>query len=392
LFYGGVYRISPLIAPEVVALMSRRLSLKTLCATHHILIALFVLPGPESLQAQERLPAKTRTVPTLESLPHAALPRGVFKGWCGQKDRYLLDVDGQIEAHDAGVKYATIAVSSDWPWQCSDNGEQLVYTNTRMGYVTRVDIASGDSRLLASYQRPERENTTISFSPDLGSVATNIPLKITADAGKLKVILVQQDNQRNSKESVQQIRWSRDASRLAVAYDSTLVEILDSGGKRVGSGEGPKAWNVDDGWFDVDREALTLFLVPEQQYTGIAVRCDLVSWKCRRLKSRVDSFSIGGRGIMGAVAPLGKASVPDDDSIEFPHHYAAEDRHQGFGLLARQIYATAGGRLRYAISVSPSGTQAVLTWSNERLAGCGTGPDSVKCAQGILINLSKVLK
>ena len=95
---------------------------------------------------------------------------------------------------------------------------------------------------------------------------------------------------------------------------------------------------------------------------------------------------------MGAVAPLGKVSVPDDDSIEFPHHYAAEVRHQGFGLLARQVYATASGRLRYAISVSPSGTQAVLTWSNERLAGCGTGPDSVKCAQGILINLSKVLK
>jgi hypothetical protein len=374
--------------------MSRWLSVKTLSVTYLALVAILVSSSLASLAqpAESNPPTKSRTVPTLESLPHIALPRGVFKGWCGQKDRYLLDVDGQIEAYDAGVKYATIAVSSDWPWQCSNDGEQLVYIDTRMGYVTRVDIASGDSRLLASYQRPERENTTISFSPDLGSVATTILLKLTADAGKLKVILVQQDKQRNSKESVQQIRWSKDASRLAVAYNSTAIEILDAGGRRVGSGRRPKAGNVDDGWFDVDREALTLFLVPEQQYTGMAVRCDLASWICSRLKSRVDSFSIGGRGIMGAVEPLGKTEIPDDDSFVIHHRYAAEVRHQAFGLLARQVYATSGGRWGYAMSVSPSGTQAVLTWHNERLAGCGTGLESAKCAQGILINLSKVLK
>src|SRR5882724_3523394 len=126
---------------------------------------LSLLSWSNALLAQEggvRSPGKP--VPTLESLPHAALPRGVFKGWCGQKDRYLLNVDGQIEAYDAGTKYATIAVSADWPWQCSNDGEQLVYIDTRMGYVTRVDIASGDSRWLASYQPPELGNTRISFS------------------------------------------------------------------------------------------------------------------------------------------------------------------------------------------------------------------------------------
>ncbi len=355
-------------------------------------VLLSPLSWSNALHAQEsgvRSPGKP--VPTLESLPDAALPRGVFKGWCGQKDRYLLNVDGQIEAYDAGAKYATIAVSSDWPWQCSNDGEQLVYIDTRMGYVTRVNIASGDSRWLASYQQPERR-TTISFSPHLGSVATTTPLKLTADAGPLKIILVQPNKPRNSNEYVQQIKWSKDASRLAVAYDTKTIEFLDSDGRRLGSGQRPNDWNVNDGWFDVDRKALTLFLVPEQQQAGIAVRCDLVPWKCSRVKSRVDSFSIGGRGIMGAVEQLGKPSVPDDDSIVYPHHYAAEVRHQVFGLLARQVYATSSGRLSYAISVSPSGTRAILTWSNERLAGCGTGPDYAKCAQGILINLSKVLK
>jgi len=344
-------------------------------------------------QAQERnAPAKSSPVPTLESLPHAPLPRGVFKGWCGQKDRYLLDVDGQFEAYDGGTKYATIAVSSEWPWQCRDDGEQLVYIDTRMGYVTTVDIASGDSRLLASYQPPERESTTISFSPDFKSVATTAPLKLSNNAGELNVVRIQHITNRDSKESIQQVRWSKDLSRLAVAYNSTTVEILDAEGRRVGSGKRPNAGNVNDGWFDLGRKALTLFLVPEQEQTGITVRCDLISWKCNRLKSRVDSFSIGGRGIIATVEPLGKSQIPDDDSIVIHHHYAAEVRDQAFRLLARQVYATSSGRWDYAMSISPSGTQAVLTWRNERLVGCGTGPDSSKCAQGILINLSKVLK
>ena len=174
--------------------MSHWLSLKTLFAAHHILVALFVSPSLTTpAQARDSSPhAKARPVPTLESLPHAALPRGRFKGWCGQKDRYLLDVDGQIEAYDAGVKYATIAVSSEWPWQCSNNGEQLVYIDIGMGHVTKVDIASGDSRWLASYQQPERETAKISFSSDFKNVATTKPLKLTADAEKLNVIAVSQ--------------------------------------------------------------------------------------------------------------------------------------------------------------------------------------------------------
>lgn len=337
-------------------------------------------------------PVKARTAPTLESLPHTPLPRGVFKGWCGQNDRYLLNVGGQIEAYDAGAKYATIAVSSDWPWQCSDDGEQLVYINIHAGYVTKVNIASGDSRLLASYQPPKWETTKLSFSPDLGSVATTVPLKLAADAGELKVVLVQNYQPQDPKKPTQWIRWSKDASRIAVAYESKRIEILEADGRRVSSGTRPNDWNVSDGWFDADRKMLTLFLVPEQERTGIAVKCDLGSWKCSRIKSNVDSFSIGGREIVGAVGPLGKAPRRTDDSITYEHHYAAEVRHQSAGLLARQIYDAVGGRLEYAISISPSGTKAILTWDNRQLAGCGTGPDPANCAQGILIDLSKVRK
>src|SRR3954468_18335109 len=101
--------------------MSRCLSIVTLFAECLILVGVLLLaPHPAGFAyAEENNPsARARSVPTLESLSHAALPRGVFKGWCGQKDRYLLNIHGQIEAYDAGTKYATIAVSSDWPWQC----------------------------------------------------------------------------------------------------------------------------------------------------------------------------------------------------------------------------------------------------------------------------------
>jgi hypothetical protein len=374
--------------------MSRCLSVKTLTVTYLALVAILVSSSLASLaQTPESNPSvKSRTVPTLESLPHVPLPRGVFKGWCGQRDRYLLDVDGQIEAYDAGVKYATIAVSSDWPWQCSNDGEQLVYINTNMGYVTRVDIASGDSRLLASYQLPERENTAISFSPDFSSVATTTPLKLTADAGKLNVIVVSQKNPRNPMEGVEQIRWSNDASKLYVAYAFTDIEIHDARGKKVSSGKRPPS-DIVDGWFDLNHRALTLFLARnERQDVGSAVRCHLASWKCDRLKSRVDSFSIGGRGITSTVEPLDKLPPIVDFSKTFYSRYAAEIRHPTSGLLARQIYSASDRRWNYAMSVSPTGTKAIVTWDNKQLVGCGTAPDSAKCAPGILINLSKVLE
>ena len=199
-------------------------------------------------------------------------------------------------------------------------------------------------------------------------------------------------NPRNPAERAEQIRWSHDASKFYVAYSPTGIEILDADGKKESSGKRPIS-EIVDGWFDSNHRALTLFLARnDRQDAGSAVRCHLVSWKCDRLKSRVDSFSIGGRGIIGTVEPLGKADPVVDFSRTIYARYAAEIRHPGAGLLARQIYFTSNRLWNYAISVSPTGTKAILTWDNKQLAGCGTGPDPAKCVRGILIDLSKVLK
>jgi hypothetical protein len=109
----------------------------------------FLLLFLNSAHAQENSPASAaRIVPTFDALPHVSLPQGGrFKIWCGNNDRLLLDVNGALEAHDAGVKSAAIAVSSIRPAQCSEDGQKLVYVDTNMGYVTKVDIASGASRL-----------------------------------------------------------------------------------------------------------------------------------------------------------------------------------------------------------------------------------------------------
>lgn len=109
----------------------------------------FLLLFLNSARAQENSPASAaRIVPTFDALPQVSLPQGgSFKIWCGNMDGFLLDVNGALEAYDAGVKPAAIAVSSTWPAQCSGDGQKLVYVDTNIGYVTKVDIVSGASRL-----------------------------------------------------------------------------------------------------------------------------------------------------------------------------------------------------------------------------------------------------
>jgi len=301
---------------------------------------------------------------TLEALPHVPLPQGSFKTWCGRKDRFLLDVNGQLEAYAAGVTSATIAVSSEWPMRCSNDGQQLVYVDTRLGYVTKVDIGSGATRFLASYDVPQIGSAEPSFSADLQSVATNRPLRLTADAGNLKTILVRDSSAVDALNVVDHIKWSDDSSKLFAVY-SGAIEVLDAFLK-----------------FDSDE------LGPD-----LIIKCSIASWKCDRLRSRIDSVSLGGRGILGTIGPLGKPGIPYNDVVVTYPRYAAELRYPSSKLLARQVLLTASGRDTFGISVSPTGTKAILTWDAKPTAECRPPrPQASYCNQGMIVDLSKLLK
>ncbi len=314
--------------------------------------------------------------------------------WCGRKDRFLLDVNGQLEAYDAGVKSATIAVSSSWPVQCSADGQHLVYVDTRMGYVTKVDIASGASRWLASYDVPQIGLVRLSFSADLQSVASSKPLHLTADAGDLKTIVVRDSREVDGANVVNDIRWSEDSSKLLVVY-SGAIELLDANGAKIGSWQKSKRTYFREAWFDADRQALIVFLKfdTDELGPGLTVKCRVVGWKCDRLGSRVDSASLGGRGILGTVSPLGKTEIPYNDVILIYPRYAVELRYPTSELFARQVYLTATGRNTFGINVSPTGRTAVVTWQSKPTTECRPPrPESSYCEQGMIVDLSKVLK
>jgi hypothetical protein len=322
------------------------------------------------------------------------LPPGDFKGWCGREDRYFLVVEGWLQAYDGTVKVSspTLSISPSMPFQCSKDGRQAVYVDNSMRQVKTVDIASGPSRVLATYL-DSAEAPTISFSPDLQSVATDRQLGFAVDS-TLKIILVNA----SGKAGLRSIKWSNDSSKLFVAYFKA-VEVFDAKGRRIISGPLPKGSFFRDGWFDVGKQALVLSLGSDKDEfgAGFIIRCDIAGWKCTRLRSRVAKVSIGGRGIIGTISPEGKAPTPgeedDGGTILYYPGYSAEVRDRASKLLARQIFLTNTDGRNFEVTVAPSGAKAIVSWTIEPTAECRPQQYLASfCTQGILVDLSKVVR
>lgn len=353
-------------------------------------VTLFVPPAsadPAHAQESRQSPPPT-PVPTFDSLPHFALPTARFESWCGQHDRYLLAENGTLNAYEAGTKVAEVAVSPGHSLQCRSDGRQLIYISD--GHAMRVDIASGDSQWLASFK--DGGANEMAFSPDFESVATSAPLELKSIAAQLKVVLVGDKKNGSKTEWPRWIKWSEDGSKIAVVY-STSVDILDRNGVNIASMTKPDRGWVHDGWFEKDQRALTLF-IEEDQPPGFVLKCSTTEKQCL-VRPRIESISIGGRGIAGTVIPLGKPPVREDDSIYYSKKYAAEIRNANSGLLVRQVFSIKSGLKSFNIAVSPSGRWSILTWDDEHQPGCeeATGAAFVyKCGQGMLVDLTKVIK
>ena len=364
---------------------------QALRAAYFVACATLIVPpasaDPAKVQESRQSPPPT-LVPTFESLPHIALTTARFHGWCGQNDRYLLDENGTLNAYEAGTKVAAVAVSPSNTWQCRSDGRQLIYTDTE--HVSKVDIASGDSQWLASFI--DSKVGQAAFSPDFESVATSVPLDLKPLAAQLKVILVGNKKKGSKTEQPEWIKWSENGSKIAVVY-ATSVEILDRNGVNIVSmTKSNRGW-VHDGWFEKDQRALTLFIETEQP-PGSVLKCSVAEKRCLA-RPRIDSISIGGRGIVGSVIPLGKPPVRKDDSILLSKKYAAEIKNANSRLLVRQVFSIKTGLWSFEIAVSPSGKWSVLTWDDQYQPGCeyGVGQAALyKCGQGMLVDLTKVNK
>ena len=359
------------------------------------LLALLLCPSFCRAQ-QSSLLAQSTGVPTFEALPHATLPPGKFKTWCGRTDRYFLVVDGWLAAYDGNrkVSSSTLSIAPRMPVRCSEDGRQAFYVDDEARQVKKVNIEVGASQVLATYKPDQSRRATVSFSPDLQSVATDRSLQLTDEAGKLKVIPVNISGKANLRD----IRWNDGSSKLFIAY-LTTIEVIDAKGGRIGSGALPKGTYFRDGWFDAGDQVLVLYLALDRDESGPGrlIKCRIVDWKCDRLRSRVDQVSFGGRGAMGIVSPVGRAPAPshDDDAgtITYADRYSVELRDHASNLLVRQIFLTAIGHTGFKVNVAPSGTKAILRWDAELAAQCRRHEvgDSY-CEQGMIVDLSRVLK
>jgi hypothetical protein len=167
---------------------------RTLAAGSLIVLSLLSFPTGGHAQQGQASQVQGSAVPTLEALPHQPLPRGEFKGWCGLSDKVLMMTDQGIQIFNSdGVAATTHFFSEHAKLKCGDDGRRMVRIDNHDGHAAEYDIASGDfTRLLVSYANSQGKSfsPTISFSPDLKSVATDGPLTLGPGVTDLKVVQI----------------------------------------------------------------------------------------------------------------------------------------------------------------------------------------------------------
>ncbi|WP_375788290.1 hypothetical protein ACE10Z_13160 [Bradyrhizobium sp. Pha-3] len=144
-----------------------------------------------------------------------------------------------------------------------------------------VDIASGDSQWIASYDR------AIAFSPDLKSVASSGPLELKPQAPQLRVVLVKDKRTIGQTQRPEWIKWSANGSRIAVVYP-TSVDILDRNGVNIASMTKSDIGWVKNGWFEDDQRTLTLF-IESGQPPGSILKCNVAGKRCLA-RPRIESL------------------------------------------------------------------------------------------------------
>ncbi len=344
-----------------------------------VILAVLSVGDCRAQQAQ-RPQAGGNVVPTLEALPHEALPPGQFLDWCA--DKLVMEVDRKKEIYNGSLKASPLSFPSQSQLDCGDDGQKLAFDDQEAGYVYGVDIAGGVvERTLATYDK--KLSPEVVFSPDLKNVASNGPLTLGPNAVGLNVVALGGTGRRN----IGNIRWSPDSTKLfgMTAPEGVArrhaVEIVDTHRRKIGSGMLPPGFDFRDGWF-ANAQALYLLANRDESGPDVVFRCRIENWKCDRVAQNVLAASVGGDGILAMVLALGKYSN-DGEIVTYPSRFAVEIRNGASQLVARQVFKSSE-RAVQNVSVTPSGTRAVVVWRESWASRCPPGEeDSERCRVGI---------
>jgi hypothetical protein len=324
---------------------------------------------------------------------------GVFEGWCGNQDRYLIwdeEAPGNSSRlFDPDSDNAETKITMAGHRQCDTDGDNIVFVDRPPGAITKFDVGRGSTETLALYQQlKDFGPSTISISPDLKSVAFD-PESVRFNEGGPHLKLLPLTGG---------VQWKSDGSMLFVASNSDIesISVIDTRTAETFQGKLPIGFNfMDGGFLDSGRE-LMVFMRPRSNLPsswppGTLFRCSIAPFKCRPIVASVDDVSMNEHGLIGAVTMIynDPRHRYDSDSFLVPNKYVLTVMNADGRVLIKQElpgYSKKSGRANLLagvqLHVSPSGRRVILEW-NESKSNQKCETDQGRCVMREIVELPK---
>jgi hypothetical protein len=344
---------------------------------------------PSASKARRTSGSHSARLPSFDDFPHRLVPAtGVFQGWCGNQDRYLIwDASNRFSrlfAPTSDDPLAQTFVSA--PHQCDQDGGNIAFAQSSARAISIFNVERRGTETLALYEELHASRPPIlSISPDLKSVAY-VPetVRFNKESWEPSIKLLPLTTGEGKHTGI--IRWKADASMLfhvtrsPIAGDPTgyfeTISVVDTRTARAAQGKLPIGFNFMDGRFLDGGRELVVFMrprrkdLPESWPPGTVFRCSVAPFNCRPVVTFVDHASMNEHGLVATVAMIysdGRNRY-GSDSFVIPNKYVVGALNVDGRILIRQElpgYSKKDpGRalIDAKVHVSPSGRRAILEW------------------------------
>jgi len=353
--------------------------------------------------AKRRSDSRSAPLPNFDALPHRLVPAtGVFAGWCGNQDRYLIDNSSEgffrLFAPTSDDPLVQIRISA--LLQCDREGGNIVFAQSSAGAISVFNVDRRATETLARYQQLDASKPPIlTISPDLKAVAY-VPetVRFTPESWGPGIKLLPLTAGEGEHTGI--IRWKADASMLfhvtrsrPVTEDhngySETISVIDTETARTVQGKLPTGFSFMSGSFLDSGRELVVFMRPrrkdrpELRPPGTVFRCSVAPFACSRLVVSVDHVSMNEHGLLGTVAMIYSdgRDPHDSDSLVVPNRYVIGALNVDGRILIRQELPGYSNKdpsralIDVRVHVSPSGQRAILEWgamceTNRGLPSC----------------------